>query len=64
MYLLMATSQNVDRIIRDFSGGNQQYAGAHLFFLDGMLLLLLGFPGGVLSVCAHWRDLTLLQRIA
>lgn len=35
MYLLMSTSQNVDRIIRDFSNGRQQYAGAHLFFIDG-----------------------------
>ncbi|OJT06722.1 Protein transport protein sec1 [Trametes pubescens] len=36
MYLLMSTSQNVDRVIRDFSNGNQQYAGAHLFFIDGL----------------------------
>ncbi|KAI0832105.1 Sec1-like protein [Trametes gibbosa] len=36
MYLLMSTSQNVDRIIRDFSDGRQQYAGAHLFFIDGL----------------------------
>jgi syntaxin-binding protein 1 len=31
----MPTSANIDRIIRDFSGGRQQYAGAHLFFVDG-----------------------------
>ncbi|KAI0629391.1 Sec1-like protein [Trametes polyzona] len=36
MYLLMSTSQNVDRIIRDFSNGRQQYAAAHLFFIDGL----------------------------
>ncbi|OCH85210.1 Sec1-like snare protein [Obba rivulosa] len=36
MYLLMPTSQNVDRIIKDFSNGNQQYAAAHLFFIDGL----------------------------
>ncbi|KAI0738596.1 Sec1-like protein [Daedaleopsis nitida] len=36
MYLLMSTSQNVDRIIRDFSNGNQQYAAAHLFFVDAL----------------------------
>ncbi|KAI9062524.1 Sec1-like protein [Trametes sanguinea] len=36
MYLLMSTSQNVDRIIRDFSNGHQQYAAAHLFFVDGL----------------------------
>jgi hypothetical protein len=35
VYMLMPTSANVDRIIRDFSGGRQQYAGAHLFFIDG-----------------------------
>jgi syntaxin-binding protein 1 len=33
--MLMPTSANVERIIRDFSGGQQQYAGAHLFFIDG-----------------------------
>ncbi|PCH36386.1 Sec1-like snare protein [Wolfiporia cocos MD-104 SS10] len=36
MYLLMPTSQNIDRIIRDFSNGQQQYAAAHLFFIDGL----------------------------
>ena len=35
MYVLMSTSQNVDRVIRDFSNGHQQYAAAHLFFVDG-----------------------------
>ncbi|KAJ2987444.1 hypothetical protein NUW54_g9425 [Trametes sanguinea] len=38
MYLLMSTSQNVDRIIRDFSNGHQQYAAAHLFFVDALPL--------------------------
>ena len=37
MYLVMSTSQNVDRIIRDFSDGNQQYAAAHIFFIDGTM---------------------------
>lgn len=41
VYLLMPTSQNVDRIIRDFSNGKKQYAAAHLFFIDGMYVLLL-----------------------
>ncbi|KAF9006050.1 Sec1-like snare protein [Cyathus striatus] len=36
IYLLMPTSQNVDRIIRDFSDGRQHYAGAHLFFVEGL----------------------------
>ncbi|KAI1791834.1 Sec1-like protein [Ganoderma leucocontextum] len=36
MYIVMSTSQNVDRIIRDFSNGQQQYAAAHLFFVDGL----------------------------
>ncbi|KAF5383619.1 hypothetical protein D9615_003550 [Tricholomella constricta] len=36
IYLLMPTSQNVDRIIKDFAGAVKQYAGAHLFFVDGL----------------------------
>ncbi|ESK97828.1 snare binding protein sec1 [Moniliophthora roreri MCA 2997] len=36
LYLLMPTSQNVDRIIRDFGGEGPQYAGAHLFFIEGL----------------------------
>lgn len=36
VYMLMPTSANIDRIIRDFSGGKQQYAAAHLFFIDGL----------------------------
>ncbi|KAF8677405.1 STXBP unc-18 SEC1 family [Rhizoctonia solani] len=36
MYLLMPTSQNVDRIIDDFSQGRKRYGGAHLFFIDGL----------------------------
>ncbi|KAJ7509807.1 Sec1-like protein [Mycena galericulata] len=35
LYLLMPTSQNVDRVIKDFSGV-RQYAAAHLFFTDGL----------------------------
>ena len=34
VYLLMPTTQNVDRIIRDFSQ-RKQYAAAHLFFIEG-----------------------------
>ncbi|CAE7050700.1 unnamed protein product [Rhizoctonia solani] len=36
MYLLMPTSQNVNRIIDDFSQGRKRYGGAHLFFIDGL----------------------------
>ncbi|KAG6866598.1 hypothetical protein C0991_002088 [Blastosporella zonata] len=36
MYLLMPTTQNVDRIIKDFSSPVKQYAGAHLFFTEGL----------------------------
>ncbi|EKM50683.1 uncharacterized protein PHACADRAFT_264085, partial [Phanerochaete carnosa HHB-10118-sp] len=36
VYLLMPTSQNVERIIRDFSNGRKQYAAANLFFIDGL----------------------------
>ncbi|KAJ7202875.1 Sec1-like snare protein [Mycena pura] len=39
LYLLMPTSQNIERIIKDFSG-SRQYAAAHLFFVDGMSFLL------------------------
>ncbi|PFH51850.1 hypothetical protein AMATHDRAFT_84920 [Amanita thiersii Skay4041] len=35
VYLLMPTTQNVDRIIRDFTQ-QQQYAAAHLFFIEGL----------------------------
>ena len=51
MYLLMATSQNVDRIIRDFSG-TQQYAAAHLFFIDGTSL-----PPALQTPKAFWFSL-------
>ncbi|KAH9977523.1 Sec1-like protein [Russula compacta] len=37
VYILTPTSANIDRIIRDFSGGRQQYAGAHLFFIDALV---------------------------
>ncbi|KAI0035357.1 Sec1-like protein [Vararia minispora EC-137] len=36
IYMVMPTTANVDRIIRDFSGGRQQYAGAYLFFVEGL----------------------------
>ncbi|EIN09586.1 Sec1-like snare protein [Punctularia strigosozonata HHB-11173 SS5] len=35
IYMVMPTSENVGRIIRDFEG-RQQYTGAHLFFIDGL----------------------------
>ena len=35
MYLLMPTTQNVDRVIRDFADGRKQYGAAHLFFIEG-----------------------------
>lgn len=34
VYLLMPTTQNVERIIKDFSS-TPQYAAAHLFFIEG-----------------------------
>ena len=46
MYIVMSTSQNVDRIIRDFSNGQQQYAAAHLFFVDGTCSFLDLAPPG------------------
>ncbi|RDX40542.1 Sec1-like protein [Lentinus brumalis] len=47
MYIVMSTSQNVDRIIRDFSNGHKQYAAAHLFFVDGTCSLMLNFEEDV-----------------
>ncbi|CAG8634305.1 14685_t:CDS:2 [Acaulospora colombiana] len=43
MYLIMPTTQNVDRVIRDFTD-KQTYAGAWLFFTDSM------FPALVFQV--------------
>lgn len=40
VYLLMPTSHNVDRIIKDFSNGTQQYAAGHLFFIEGIKAIL------------------------
>ncbi|CAD6581232.1 MAG: vacuolar sorting protein VPS33/slp1 [Tremellales sp. Tagirdzhanova-0007] len=36
VYLLTPTSQNVDRIIADFSNGRRTYKSAHLYFIDGI----------------------------
>ncbi|KAN0088471.1 Sec1-like protein [Tylopilus felleus] len=37
VYILMPTTQNVERIIKDFSNDHQpQYLGAHLFFIEGL----------------------------
>ncbi|KAH0836670.1 Sec1 family-domain-containing protein [Lanmaoa asiatica] len=36
VYILMPTTQNVERIIKDFSNDQQQYLGAHLFFIEGL----------------------------
>lgn len=36
IYLLTPTTQNVDRIIADFSQGRRTYKSAHLYFIDGM----------------------------
>ncbi|CAK5269873.1 unnamed protein product [Mycena citricolor] len=35
LYLLMSTTQNVDRITKDF-GSTRQYAAAHVFFIEGL----------------------------
>lgn len=40
VYLLMPTSHNVDRVIRDFSDGRQQYAAAHLFFIESKSMIV------------------------
>jgi hypothetical protein len=38
IYILMPTTQNVERIIKDFSN-HKQYAAAHLFFTEGARVL-------------------------
>jgi syntaxin-binding protein 1 len=49
MYLLMPTTQNVHRIIKDFSDGRQQYLGAHLFFVDGTPFHLTSAPAATVE---------------
>ena len=34
VYILMPTTENIRRIIRDFTPGNEMYSAAHLFFTD------------------------------
>ena len=34
VYILMPTTENIQRIIRDFTPGNEKYSAAHLFFTD------------------------------
>ena len=33
-YILMPTTENIRRIIRDFTPGSEKYSAAHLFFID------------------------------
>ena len=33
----MPTTENIRRVIRDFTPGNEKYSAAHLFFTDRML---------------------------
>lgn len=35
VYLLMPTTQNVDRVILHFSGGRKMFARVHLYFTEG-----------------------------
>ena len=37
MYLLMPTTQNVDRVIAEFSNGQKQHSIVHLFFIEGLV---------------------------
>lgn len=39
VYLLTPTSQNVDRVIADFSNGRKTYKSAYLYFIDGTLAI-------------------------
>lgn len=51
MYLLMPTNQNVDRIIRDFSGNTKQYAAGHLFFVEGACCSSCFLPSYFVLIC-------------
>jgi syntaxin-binding protein 1 len=62
VYLLMPTSQNVDRIIRDFSNGTPQYAAGHLFFLEGCKVTLDHFGRGT-DPNSQGLDEPLFQRL-
>ena len=44
----MPTTQNVDRIIKDFAG-QKQYAAAHLFFTEGTASSSLHFVLSIIS---------------
>ncbi|WWD20443.1 hypothetical protein CI109_104919 [Kwoniella shandongensis] len=64
IYLLTPTTQNVDRILADFSFGRRTYKSAHLYFIDGIddhlaQKLTDGLQGGVLQAfvelyCNFW----------
>jgi hypothetical protein len=58
MYLLMPTNQNVDRIIRDFSGPTKQYAASHLFFIEGEGLLPIEYS--ILISHLHVRNIVIV----
>jgi hypothetical protein len=36
VYILMPTTENIRRIARDFTPGNEKYSAAHIFFTDRM----------------------------
>jgi syntaxin-binding protein 1 len=40
IYIIMPTTQNVERVISDFTGNRAQYSAAHLYFVERMLLRL------------------------
>ncbi|RXK36602.1 syntaxin-binding protein 1 [Tremella mesenterica] len=64
LYILTPTSQNVERIIADFSGGRRTYKSAHLYFIDGIddrlaQRLTSNLPGDILQAfvelyCNFW----------
>jgi len=59
----MPTSKNVDRIIKDFSDGRQQYLGAHLFFVDGTLSRVTSAAARVENRCGLGLSETLFERL-
>jgi Sec1 family len=56
VYLLMPTSHNVDRVIKDFSGGAQQYAAGHIFFIEGIAVITDKSVAALMRIRQGWRS--------
>jgi hypothetical protein len=52
----MPTNQNVDRVIKDFSSGTQQYAAGHLFFMEGTRVTIDHFVSALMQIFKGWMS--------